>query len=137
MGNFCEQYGLPPVAPSRRKNPIKTDKPHKRFKSFKKRRFESNEFYKKPQHKSRSKFNKPKQRSKDGCYKCGKKGHFAVDCKAKKTIKQLQISNEEKENLIKVLDIRDTESSEPESDYSVSSSSSNSSHSGDEQKSPK
>jgi hypothetical protein len=36
--------------------------------------------------------------------------------------------------LIKVLDIRDTESSEPDSDYSVSSSSSNSSHSGDEQK---
>jgi hypothetical protein len=135
MGNFCEQYGLPSVAPSRRHKPHKNlDKTPKRFKSFKKRRFESNEFYKKPQHKSRSKFSKPKQRSKDGCYKCGKKGHFAVDCKAKKTIKQLQISNEDKENLIKVLDIRDTESSEPDSDYSVSSSSSNSSHSGDEQK---
>jgi hypothetical protein len=102
IGNFCEQYGLTPVAPSRRhKTHNHHDKPHKRFKSFKKRRFESNEvFYKKPEHKSRSRFNKPKQRSKSGCYKCGKKGHFAVDCKAKNTIKQLQISNEDKENFI-------------------------------------
>jgi hypothetical protein len=135
MGNFCEQYGLPSVAPSRRHKPHKNlDKTPKRFKNFKKRRFESNEFYKTPQHRSKSRFNKPKQRSKEGCYKCGKKGHFAVDCKAKKTIKQLQISNEDKENLIKVLDIRDTESSEPDSDYSVSNSSSNSSHSDAEQK---
>jgi hypothetical protein len=38
MGNFCEQYGLPPVAPSRRHKTHKSsnDKPHKRFKNFKK-----------------------------------------------------------------------------------------------------
>ena len=69
MGNFCKQYGLDSVAHSRRQKPHKNlDKPYKRLKSFKKRRFESNEFYKKPQHRSKSRFNQPKQRSKDGCY---------------------------------------------------------------------
>jgi hypothetical protein len=57
MGNFCEQYGLPSVAPSRRH---KTHKSHnyknydKRFKKFKKRSFEPNEYYKKNEHKSKS-----------------------------------------------------------------------------------
>ena len=32
MGNFCEQYGLPPIAPSRQKKDKKYDKVHEDYK---------------------------------------------------------------------------------------------------------
>ena len=32
MGNFCEQYGLPPIAISRKKGNNKHDKAHKDYK---------------------------------------------------------------------------------------------------------
>ena len=32
MGNFCEQYGLPPIAPSRQKSK-KHDKSHKKYRN--------------------------------------------------------------------------------------------------------
>ena len=32
MGNFCEQYGLPPIAPSKQKGK-KHDKSHKKYKT--------------------------------------------------------------------------------------------------------
>jgi hypothetical protein len=102
MENFCEQYGLPLVAPSKKHKKSHKNKEHKdykrSFKRFKKINFEPNEFYKKEKR-------KPKQRifkKKSGCYKCGKSGHFVKDCKAKDIIKQLKISTEEQENLIRM-----------------------------------
>jgi hypothetical protein len=64
-----------------------------------------------------------KFKNKEGCYKCGKSGHFAKDCKAKETIKSLKVSNEEKENLIRMLEIKDTEPSDYESEVSSSENS--------------
>jgi hypothetical protein len=93
MGNFCEQYGLPSVAPSKKHKKSRKHEEYrkhkKRFKRFKKRSFEPNDFYKKEKRKPKKRF-KPKN-NKDGCYKCGKSGHFAKDCKAKKTIKSIYI----------------------------------------------
>jgi hypothetical protein len=51
MGNFCEQYGLPSVAPSKKHRKSRKHEEYrthkKRFKRFKKRNFEPNDFYKK------------------------------------------------------------------------------------------
>jgi hypothetical protein len=52
MGNFCEQYGLPSVAPSKKhKKPRKHEEYRKHKKRFKKINFEPNEFYKKEKRK--------------------------------------------------------------------------------------
>ena len=41
MGNFCEQYGLPPIAPSRQKRK-KHDKSHKNYSHKKYKKYKSN-----------------------------------------------------------------------------------------------
>jgi hypothetical protein len=75
MGNFCEQYGLPSVASSKKhKKSRKYEeyrKHKKRFKRFKKRSFEPNDFYKKEKRKPKKMFKKFKN-NKEGCYKCGR-----------------------------------------------------------------
>jgi hypothetical protein len=125
MGNFCEQYGLPSVAPSKKHRKSRKHEEYrkhkKRFKRFKKRSFEPNDFYKKEKRKPKKRFKIPNN-NKDSCYKCVKPGHFAKDCKAKETIKSLKVSNEEKENLIRMLEIKDTEPSDYEFELSISSS---------------
>ena len=44
MGNFSEQYGLPPIAPSRQKGK-KHDKSHKKYKKYKTTFVKPNDFY--------------------------------------------------------------------------------------------
>jgi hypothetical protein len=65
MGNFCEQYGLPSVAPSKKHKKSRKHEEYrkhkKRFKKFKKRSFEPNDFYKR---KPKKRFKKPKKRFK-------------------------------------------------------------------------
>ena len=75
------------------------------------------------------KSNKPHKKrftdkSKIKCFKCNKYGHFTNDCKIKNTIKQLKIRNKEQENLIRILEIRNTDSENDEqSDILISTSS--------------
>jgi hypothetical protein len=96
MRNFCEQYGLPSIAPSKKHKKSRKHEEYSKHKGkfirFKKRSFEPNEFYKKEKRKPK----KRRFKNKEGCYKCRKPGHFAKGCKAKETIKQLKVSNEEK-----------------------------------------
>ena len=119
MGNFYEQYRILPMAPSQR-NHIK----HKREKYDKQRRFwkkrknfQPNEYYNKNKRFSKKsnkhyeKYdNKKFDKKKTKYFKCGKYGHFANDCKVKQKINQLQINDKEKEDLYKLLELRNTDS---------------------------
>ena len=110
MGNFCEQYGLPPIAPSRKKGK-KHDKSHKnyshkKYKKYKTNFVKSNDFYAKKKNVSK-KFDK--QRSGKGkCFNCGKTRHYSKDCKQKpcklkNKFNMLNIDDKDQEELFWIL----------------------------------
>ncbi|CAL9004304.1 unnamed protein product [Prunus brigantina] len=144
LGNFCEQYGLISTAPSR-KNKYSYPSHIRKKRHYSKQRKpyrhydEPAEFYKKRKYSPRKRWSKDKKdarfskranigkskgkdKSKVKCFKCQKYGHYANDCKVKDTIRQLKITDEEKDNLIKVLELRNSESSENETIVSNSES---------------
>ncbi|KAG2711388.1 hypothetical protein I3760_04G073800, partial [Carya illinoinensis] len=123
MGTFCEQYGLPPIAPSRRKP--------KQFKQFSKprggyKRKPRDDFYKKsPNKKSFPKKKNFQNASKGKCFNCGKKGHFADKCtqkpnKFKNKLNALNISVIDQEELFQLMEMK--ASSSDMSEFSSSDS---------------
>ena len=122
LGNFCEQYGLPSLPPSRRRKSSNKFIHHYRSSRHKpyfqrKENFEPDKFYsknkpKKNWNKNRKPYSKKRSfdKSKTKCFKCHKTGHFANECQVKTTINQLTLTPVEKENLIKVLELRNTDS---------------------------
>ena len=102
IGNFCEQYGLPPIAPSRQKGK-KHDKSHKtyshkKYKKYKNNFVKPNDFYAKKKNVSK-KYDK-QSLGKDKCFNCGKPGHFSKDCnqkpgKLKNKFNMLNIDNKD------------------------------------------
>ena len=75
MGNFCKQYGLPPIAPSRQKGK-KHDKSHKKYKKYKNNFVKLNDFYAKKKNVSK-RYDKQKS-SKGKCFNCGKPRHLYI-----------------------------------------------------------
>jgi hypothetical protein len=67
--------------------------------------------------------NKKFDKKKIKCFKCKKYGHFANDCKVKQKINQLQINDKEKEDLYKILELRNTDSENDISPDEIESSS--------------
>jgi len=137
VGNFCTQYGLPFIAPSKRKSKEK-EYPRKRtiskyYRSHKKpSNFGRNDFYKKSKksrdyHKANSKRKNPIQKTFDKknskCYKCGKKCHFRNECKskAKALINTLQGDQSSKEEIFRLLELNhsDSEFSNSSSDHEI------------------
>ncbi|XP_030970031.1 uncharacterized protein LOC115990332 [Quercus lobata] len=118
IGNFCTQYGLPLVIPKRKskhrgKEP--SEKSHRKktaSRYYRKQKFKTDDFYKKGKSKSTGKFI-PKTSRK--CFKCGKRGHFQKECKAKaKSLINTLISDQtSKEEIFKLLELDrlDSESS--------------------------
>ena len=111
MGNFCEQYGLPPFAPSRQKGK-KYDKSHKSYshKKYKKHKnnfVKPNDFYAKKENVSKQ---YDKQRTGKGkCFNYGKPGHLSKDCKRKhgklkNKFNMLNIDDKEQEELFRILE---------------------------------
>jgi len=76
MGNFCEQFGLPPIAPSRRhrKKPDKFTKKYRRTKRRVVKPERPDKIFRKY---NRYKTVKP---SKGRCFNCGKIRHYADKC---------------------------------------------------------
>ena len=111
MDNFCEQYGLPPIAPSMQKGK-KHDKSHKnyshkKYKKYKKFFVKSNDFYAKKKNVSK-KYDKQSS-GKGKCFNCGKLDHFSKDCnqkpgKLKNKFNMLNIDNKDQEELFKILE---------------------------------
>ena len=103
MGNFFEQYGLPPIAPSRQKGK-KHDKSHKKYKN---NFVKPNDFYVNKKNVSKR---YDKQRSGKGkCFNCGKPRHFSKDCKQKpgkfkNKFNMLNIDNKNQEELFRILE---------------------------------
>ena len=137
VGNFCTQYDLPFIAPSKRKSRDK-EYPWKRiaskyYRSHKKpNNFNKNDFYKKSKkfrdyHKTNSKRKTSAQKTFDKknieCYKCGKKGHFNNECrsKAKALINTLQCDQTKKNEIFKLLELNhiDSEFSNNSSDNEI------------------
>ena len=108
IGNFYEQYGLPPIALSRQKRNKKHDKVHKyyKYKRHKKRFTKPNDFYAKKKNVYKK---KDKQKpGKGNCFNCGKYGHISKDCnkkpgKLKNKLNMLNINDSDKEDLIRIL----------------------------------
>jgi hypothetical protein len=67
--------------------------------------------------------NKKFDKKKTKCFKCGKYGHFANDCKVKQKINQLQINDKEKEDLYNLLELKNTDSENEISPDEIESSS--------------
>ena len=83
MGNFCEQFGLTPIAPSWKKGKKKHDKIYRDYKQKKKKQrcTKPNDFYAKKKNVFKK---KDKQKSGKGkCFNRGKYGHYSKKCKQK------------------------------------------------------
>ncbi|KAK9988027.1 hypothetical protein SO802_028266 [Lithocarpus litseifolius] len=116
VGNFCTQYDLPPIAPSKRKSKLRgKESPeisHRRktaSRYYRKQQFNEDDFCKKgkpSRSKSTGKYEKPTKVS-GKCFKCGKKGLFSKECrsKAKSLINTLVSDQTSKDEIFKLLEL--------------------------------
>ena len=93
-------------------------------------------FYKKPRKNYKDKKHDKFDKRKIKCFKCNKYGHFANNCQVKQKINQLITNNKEREDLYKILELRNTDSEDNISLDEYESSSSAQSNSSSTSQSP-
>jgi hypothetical protein len=128
MGNFCEQFKLPPIASSwkqkKKSNKVFRNKPASCYNSYKKRKFNiPMKIFSKQSKKKTSKFAKYFSRGK--CFNCGKSRHYADKCpeppkKIKQEINALNIDDSEKENIFRIFQNNDFSDYSSENDFLTS-----------------
>ncbi|XP_060180556.1 uncharacterized protein LOC132610258 [Lycium barbarum] len=116
LGEFCGQFGMD--IPQSSKNHHRHKKNHKDFQQWKENRSQKKARRKKT-FKERKNFIKSKNPK--ACYKCGRIGHFYKNCRVKEKIKALNIDDDLRESLYKILL---NSNLEPEDDSSKESDSS-------------
>jgi hypothetical protein len=125
IGNFCEQFRLPLIAPSRehkkKYDKVFKKKPAPYYNSYKKRKFNKSvkKISKQPKKKT-SKF--AKYFSKGNFFNCGESGHFVDKCpkppkKIKQEINALNIDESEKENIFRIFQNNDFSDYSSEDDF--------------------
>ncbi|GAV88836.1 zf-CCHC domain-containing protein, partial [Cephalotus follicularis] len=125
LGDFCTQFGYETFKPPPSKN---LQKPKIDRKNYYKKQFENPEYYRKPnKRKPHFKTNKFKKSNNDFpktnsaiCYNCGKPGHIAKYCYIRKQIKKLDLTEDHRNQIFKIIDNQSPE--EGESDYFSTSS---------------
>nr|KAJ0185849.1 hypothetical protein LSAT_V11C900487880 [Lactuca sativa] len=124
LRSFCQQYGYQPL------NCLSTSKSKvykkRSSKYFRKKKYDLPENYKRGKdYASKSKkpykpnYKKSKRKSKDIiiCHKCGRNGHTTNNCYAKTKINELNVSEDLKEQIRKIILNTDSDSDESISDF--------------------
>ncbi|GAV74657.1 LOW QUALITY PROTEIN: MP domain-containing protein [Cephalotus follicularis] len=126
LGDFCTQFGYETFKPPPSKNleKHKIDKKH-----YYKKQIEKPEYHRRPSkrkthfktnnfQRSNNDFQKTNHQSSNICYNCGRPGHIEKYCKIRKQIKKLDLSEDHRNQLFKIIDNQSPE----ESDYFSTSS---------------
>ena len=141
LGSLCEQYGLPPIAPSRKKHKKKINKDkrnkHKRKSNTQDDYYKKKSSSKKRNYKPKGKSSKTYTKSNVICHSCGKKGHYKNECKVKEKLSQLNISDDDTEQILKLMKLENNSSDNEYPSSDIPSSSDNSSNEFDNQSSPR
>ncbi|GAV90246.1 LOW QUALITY PROTEIN: zf-CCHC domain-containing protein, partial [Cephalotus follicularis] len=116
LGDFCTQFGYEPFKlPPSKTEKLQNQKRDKKY--YERKQYEKPEYYKSSRKKTRFKtnnFNKPTNKKKTNsnsftCYNCGKSGHSSRYCKIRKQIKKIDLSEDHKNQLFKIIDSQNHE----------------------------
>uniref|UniRef100_A0A7N0UIZ4 CCHC-type domain-containing protein n=1 Tax=Kalanchoe fedtschenkoi TaxID=63787 RepID=A0A7N0UIZ4_KALFE len=102
LGQFCSQFGMDIPTNSKGKGKY-IPKEHKKPYRKKKRKYSEEKLVKKQRRKVYNKMNNKKDKRQITCYKCGRIGHYANKCRMKDKIKNLNLDEELKDSLKKLL----------------------------------
>ncbi|KAH0632853.1 hypothetical protein KY284_035639 [Solanum tuberosum] len=124
LGEFCEQFAFDiPKQKSKDKEYIPKKKKKssiKDYEKWKKKRIEK-KLRRAEEGKGDSSKRKKKYCKSDTCHKCGRFGHYAKDCRVKEKIKSLDIEDNIKDSLYKIMLNSSSDKSESEDDSNGSS----------------